>query len=961
MASRLPDLNLLEASRAMVWFTSFNAIARAKKWEDTEDKKEKTDNFIACCGLSALEKIISIVSPEKLENMNFATIEETIKKFLEPEKRLIVAERTKFYNAKQKNDEKITQFVARLRDLAKYCEFDQLKTAKSPEEEMIKIAMIAGIFKKEHQTKLLVKLQSEDMNTAELINFIHQLEQVAEFVNPTQQQMDDINFNSTSKTSIFQQQRNMNNEKFSQNGNLKVKCSVCGRNGHLARNCRKATVECFKCHKKGHYANECHFSANDKVDNRDFADCFTSEEEKKIGNLIEVHVMLNNVEHTLAMQEDTGASCTIISTTMWKSLGSPKLQKFKGKSLKSYDGTSLTIIGVLPLLIKYRKRYDICEVRVVRANKSFGLLGRDMLPSQLDELCNATSQDDEPALGNIRYAKARLTISENAKPIFCNAREVPLPLKQKVEEELQKMIDMGIISPVPAGGSEWASPLVCVRKSDNTLRLCCDYKVTINKYLLNDQYNAPDMETIFSKLEGAKNFAKFDLKSAFWQVELDESSKKLTTINTSKGLFWFNRLPFGVKTASCIFQRIIENICKGLEGILAYQDDILVYAKDASELKIRSEALLKRLNKRNVQINWSKSIRSLESVTFLGHTVSAEGIEPDKKLVNKILNISPPRCRKDVERFLGLANFYHTKMSNFAKICEPLNKLRRQGMPFVWRNEQQNAFVNLKEALCSRQVVQPYSLNKELTLECDASETSIGSVLSQEGAPVMFLSRTLTKNERNYAVIEKEALAIVWSVKRAEKFLLGRHFNIKTDHNSLEYIFGEHKCLPKHTSARIQRWAVTMTNYDYTIRYVRGKEIPHVDAMSRLNFTIEDITNINSLEEDIFWNDECGVTWMEIAQETINDRLLRGVKHRIKENLWENCAPAEKQYQKNRAALSIENNVIILGTRPVIPRTLQDKIMKTAHQAHFGMTTTKNVLRQSVWWPGIDRSVKEFV
>ena len=611
--------------------------------------------------------------------------------------------------------------------------------------------------------------------------------------------------------------------------------------------------------------------------------------------------------------------------------------------------------------IKYRKRYDICEVRVVRANKSFGLLGRDMLPSQLDELCNATSQDDEPALGTIRNAKARLTISENAKPIFCNAREVPLLLKQKVEEELQKMIDMGIISPVPAGGSEWASPLVCVRKSDNTLRLCCDYKVTINKYLLNDQYNAPDMETIFSKLEGAKNFAKFDLKSAFWQVELDESSKKLTTINTSKGLFWFNRLPFGVKTASCIFQRIIENICKGLEGILAYQDDILVYAKDASELKIRSEALLKRLNKRNVQINWSKSIRSLESVTFLGHTVSAEGIEPDKKLVNKILNISPPRCRKDVERFLGLANFYHTKISNFAKICEPLNKLRRQGMPFVWRNEQQNAFVNLKEALCSRQVVQPYSLNKELTLECDASETSIGSVLSQEGAPVMFLSRTLTKNERNYAVIEKEALAIVWSVKRAEKFLLGRHFNIKTDHNSLEYIFGEHKCLPKHTSARIQRWAVTMTNYDYTIRYVRGKEIPHVDAMSRLNFTIEDITNINSLDEDIFWNDECGVTWMEIAQETINDRLLRGVKHRIKENLWENCAPAEKQYQKNRAALSIENNVIILGTRPVIPRTLQDKIMKTAHQAHFGMTTTKNVLRQSVWWPGMDRSIEEFI
>ena len=975
MASRMQELNLNDSNSALVWIKSFKAIGRAKKWKDDKDSLEITDNFMGTCGLASLTKIMSIVAPLNVEDMPFADIEQAITSYLQPEKRLLIAERTKFYDERQKPTETITEFVARLREKSKFCEFDELKKAKSPQEEMIKMATVAGMFRKENQARVLEKMQMQDMNVPEIITFVQQLEQVAEFTKSSTSTSpsvaNDIHYgnhnkggNKHVKKTSFSSSRHRNS------GSSTVTCHRCGKTGHMAKDCIKSLVVCFKCHRRGHYANECNFvgtrdsSDEENVNNKcDYTDIY-SVEEVNGGALKNIHVVINHKDHTLLMQEDTGASCTIMSTRIWKKIGKPRLEKFKGRPLRSYDGTALKIIGTLSVLIEYRKRYDVLEVRVVESDKNFGLLGRDILDNQVHSVSSSPNSKETPSqLGCIRNAKATLRVPQGVKPIFCNSRDVALPLQKSVENELQRMLDMGVISPVPPGGSEWASPLVCARKPDNSVRICCDYKITINKYLLNDRYNTPDIEAIFSKLEGSKVFAKFDLKSAYWQIELDEESKKLTTINTTKGLYWFNRLPFGVKTASSIFQRVIENVCLGLDGVIVYQDDILVYASNDDELKLRSERLLQRLNKRNVSINWTKSVRSAESVTFLGHVISADGIRPDSRLVNKVLQISAPRTQKEVQRFIGLVNFYGNKIQNFARICEPINRLRRNGVPFSWGSEQQECFERLKGLLCSDLVVKPYSLRKELTLECDASEASVSAILSQEGDPVMYLSRTLNANERNYAVIEKEALAIVWAVKRAEKFLLGRTFTIRTDHRALEFIFGEHKSLPKHTSARIQRWAILMMGYDYNIEYVRGEDIPHVDALNRLNFAEEEC-NVEldcDLNESVYWTDECGVTWKDMVQETLSDRFLTGIKRRIQTGQWKNCSPAELQYKKNQAALSIENHVIILGTRPVVPRLLRNKIMETAHSSHFGMSTTKMVLKKNVWWPGMDRDVEEFV
>lgn len=792
MASRaFSSLNLNDAETALTWIVMFKAQSRAKNWLDKPDQKQITDNFMALCGIDSLMKIMAIVQPNKLEDMNFVDIEKAISAYLAPKKKLVIAERAKFFGEMQKPNEKITEFVARLRDQAQYCDFEELKSCISPQEEMVRMALLSGIYENECKSKVLVQMHSEDMNVSRIIEYVQQLEQISQFAKPTNKPSivppdlaTDVHF---SRTHV----QHSTSRSFDKQLSGK-QCSNCCKKGHVARQCRakpKSKVQCYKCNKYGHYANECH-GIDDSPDTNneecDYTDVFSIE--ASMGrDLKTIRIKVSGSDHhDVLMQEDTGASCTIISTRIWEQIGKPKLDRYRGLPLRSYDGTALKIIGTLEVLVSYKTRYDIVKIKVVKSQKGFGLIGRDMISEQL-HLVSAQSLfsvDQSAKLGTIRNIKASLRIPKGTKPIFCSAREVPLPLQASVEAELASMVEMGVISEVEAGGSEWASPMVCARKADGSLRLCCDYKTTINRFLLNDAYHPPDLETVFAKLEGAKVFAKFDLSSAYWQIELDEESKKLTTINTTKGLFQFNRLPFGIKTASSIFQRTMEKICAGLEGVIVYQDDLLVFAENTEILSKRTENLLQRLNKRNVSINWSKSVRQADSISFLGQIVSSDGIKPDKRLVEKVLQIKPPTTRKEVEQFMGLVNYYGSKIHNLAHISEPINSLRKSGVPFSWGESQQDAFLKLKEVLASEKVVMPYSLHKEVTLECDASEKAIGAILSQEGHPVIYMSRLLTSAEKNYAVVEREALAVVWAVKRAEKFLLGRHFRIRSDHRA---------------------------------------------------------------------------------------------------------------------------------------------------------------------------------
>ena len=220
-----------------------------------------------------------------------------------------------------------------------------------------------------------------------------------------------------------------------------------------------------------------------------------------------------------------------------------------------------------------------------------------------------------------------------------------------------------------------------------------------------------------------------------------------------------------------------------------------------------------------------KSIVNVQEVKFLGHRLSSAGIHPDPDIVQKILSCKPPKDKADLECFLGLVNFFGRMIPRFSNTSQPLHELRRKDKPFIWEQSHQNAFDSLLKSLSAQPVLKPYDLQQEATLTTDSSSVAIGGVLTQNGAPVIYVSRTLTSAERNYSNIEREGLAVVWCVLRLQQLLLGRKFNLVSDHRPLIKLFGNF-ALPKIASARITRWAAILQRFDFDITYKPGSSIP---------------------------------------------------------------------------------------------------------------------------------------
>jgi hypothetical protein len=490
--------------------------------------------------------------------------------------------------------------------------------------------------------------------------------------------------------------------------------------------------------------------------------------------------------------------------------------------------------------------------------------------------------------------------------------------------------------------------------------MCADYKVHVNAKIKSESYPIPNIEHIFARLKNAKKFAKIDLRSAYWQIELDESAQDLSVINTSRGLFRVRRLQMGMKNASFIFQRAMESILADLKGVLIYQDDVLVFAENAESLQKRLNAVKNRLSEKKVTINENKCIDLSDVVSFLGYRISAAGIQPDDRLVEKIRQLSPPTCKKEVEQFLGLINFFGRLIPNFSAKVQALIRLKKAKTPFSWSVHCNQAFESLKAEISSRPVVQPYSLEKEVTLTTDASKGALAGVVTQEGHPVIYVSRTLSKAEQNYSNIEREALAIFWAVNRLKHFLQGRRFTVHTDHQPLVRLFGG--SIPLNTSARISRWALFLMQFDFDINFVRGSQIPHADALSRLSFQDADPepSEVSSAINCVAFEPSI-IDRHRVISEMDSDPFLQRILIRIRSGNWRNCSQAESEFKKASQCLTIEDGLLYKQRRAFIPPRLRREAFAKVHDTHSGAAASHSLLRQSCWWPGMQRDVEQFV
>ncbi|UYV64414.1 K02A2.6-like [Cordylochernes scorpioides] len=355
---------------------------------------------------------------------------------------------------------------------------------------------------------------------------------------------------------------------------------------------------------------------------------------------------------------------------------------------------------------------------------------------------------------------------------------------------------------------------------------------------------------MLGNLGGNKIFTKLDLSSAYHQIEMDEASKNLLVVSTHRGLYRYNRLPFGISPASAIFQRCMDSLFHDVPNMVIYLDDIFIGSKDEQEHYRILKTIFDKLKELNFTLNKEKCLFLKKDICFLGHIINEDGVRPDSKKLEALERCKKPFDKTSLKSFLGMLSFYSKYIPNMSTLAGPLYQLLKKDNRWKWSSQCEKAFLNLKLTLLNSQALIHYSMKLPLTLTCDASAYGISGVLCHivegEEKPITFVSRTLSSAEAKYSQTEKEALAIVFATSKLRQYLFGRKFVLKSDHKSLTTVFGNKRLLPPLIANRLHRWALELSNFDFDIRYTNKDTMLCADAFSRLP-----LEEINSREDNI--------------------------------------------------------------------------------------------------------------
>ncbi|XP_057691299.1 uncharacterized protein K02A2.6-like [Corythoichthys intestinalis] len=554
-------------------------------------------------------------------------------------------------------------------------------------------------------------------------------------------------------------------------------------------------------------------------------------------------------------------------------------------------------------------------------------------------------------------------ILDKNEEVFREARTVQYAIRDKVEADLDALVKSGVLEPVNT--SEWATPIVPVPKKNGGIRTCADFKVTLNPVLCVEQYPLPLIDDLFAGLSGGQKFSKIDLNQAYLQMHVDEESREWLTINTHKGLFRYCRLPFGITSAPALFQRAMDQILSELPGVQCYLDDILCTGADEEHLR-NLDAVLKRLRQYGLRVRKDKCEFLRPSVEYLGHVIDHEGLLKAPSKTKAIVDATAPENVSQLRSFLGLLNYYRRFIPNLASLLKPLHELLCKDVKWKWTNECNKAFRNAKNALISSEVLTHFNPSYPIQLACDASPYGVGSVISHvfpngDERPIAFASRTLNKAESNYAQLEREALSIIFGVRKFHQYLYGRKFTLLKDHRPLTTILGPLAGIPSLAAARLQRWALLLSAHSYDIKYRKSDLHCNADGLSRLPLPV---TKHEPTSVDIFYFrnvEHAPISASQVKRATRNDPDLSVVMDMVIKGQTKCENTALKPFLDRRWELSVQSGCLLWGRRVIVPQSLRAKMLAQLHAGHSGIVKMKEMARSYFWWPGLDKQIEETV
>ena len=455
----------------------------------------------------------------------------------------------------------------------------------------------------------------------------------------------------------------------------------------------------------------------------------------------------------------------------------------------------------------------------------------------------------EPLKGTNAISHRIITTDE--QPISTKQYRFPPIHKEEIDKQVSELLNKDIIKPSksPYNSPLWIVPKKPDAQGNKQWRMVIDYR-SLNEKTIGDAYPLPNINEILDQLGSAKYFSILDLASGFHQIPMHKEDSPKTAFSTPYGHYEFNRMPFGLKNAPATFQRLMDQILTGLQGteLFVYLDDVVIYARSLQEHLVKFKKLAGRLQKAGLQLQTNKCEFLCKEVSYLGHIISEDGVKPDPKKLDAVWKFPIPKTDKNVKQFLGLAGYYRRFIQGFSKIAKPLTELLKNNVKFHWSKEQQKSFDTLRMLLCCEPLLQYPDFSKTFVLTTDASGYAIGGILSQgpigRDLPIAYTSRLLTKPEINYSTIEKELLAIVYSVAHFRPYIYGRKFYLVTDHKPLVWLHSV-----KDPTSRLVRWRLKLAEYEYEIVYKAGKTNVNADALSRNPVDINTSVNVPEIEQ----------------------------------------------------------------------------------------------------------------
>ncbi|CAH8462024.1 unnamed protein product [Schistosoma rodhaini] len=421
----------------------------------------------------------------------------------------------------------------------------------------------------------------------------------------------------------------------------------------------------------------------------------------------------------------------------------------------------------------------------------------------------------------------------------------------------------------------------------------------------------------------------------------------------------------------------MDTILSGIPGVATYLDDILIVATTSEQLRERTTAVLQRVSDNGFRLRPEKCQLFLKSVKYLGFIFDAAGRRPDPENIRAIRTMPTPTNISTLRSFLGLVSYYSAFVPSMHDIRAPLNYLLDKDISWNWTKECENAFCKLKTIISSELLLTHYDPSLPIIVATDASAFGLGAVISHQfpdatEKAIMHASRTLTPAEKKYGQIEKEALALVFAVRRFHKFLYGRRFTLLTDHKPLLAIFGSKSGVPAHSASRLQRWALILLGYDFDVQYRRTQHFGQADALSRLisehSTTDEDAVIASLSTED---HAQCYLTTAvralpvlesEIQTASRNDPIIKKAMNYVT-NGWPSTkldGDMEPLYHR-RDSLCVVNECFMFGDIVVVPESLRPRMLKQFHIGHPGIKRMKSIARSYAYWPLMDQHIVDLV